>query len=132
MINTPARGGAKPMTGDAPSALPLTSTAFHILITLTSGPFHGYAIKREVEERTAGVVRLGAGTLYHALKSLNSRGLVAETDPPDAEAAATSRWRFHRITPEGRRVLVAECRRLEGDLRYARAKLAAAEAEGSS
>ena len=115
---------------DPPTALPLTPTAFHILVTLTDGALHGYAIKREVEERTEGVVRLGAGTLYHALRSLGNRGLVAETDPPEPEAAGSSRWRFYEITPEGRRVLEAECRRLASDVAYARAKLATVEGGG--
>ena len=117
-------------SGDSPSALPLTPSAFHILVTLTDGALHGYAIKRDVEERTGEVVRLGAGTLYHALGSLGNRGLVNETDPPEPEAAGSSRWRFYEITLEGRRVLEAECRRLESDLIYARAKLAAVEGGG--
>ncbi|MGD2069824.1 MAG: helix-turn-helix transcriptional regulator, partial [Gemmatimonadota bacterium] len=51
---------------DAGSFLPLTPVAFHVLVTLHGAVSHGYAIKRLVEERTDGVVRLGAGTLYHA------------------------------------------------------------------
>lgn len=108
---------------DPISFLPLTPVAFHVLVTLEGGPGHGYAIKRNVEERTQGVVRLGAGTLYHALGSLAKRGLVAECEPPGPEAAGSSRWRFYEITPLGARVLRAELCRLEADVAFARSTL---------
>jgi DNA-binding PadR family transcriptional regulator len=112
------------MTQDHPrSFLPLTPTAFHILVTLEGGVHHGYAIKRAVEERTGGVIRLGAGTLYHTIQSLERRVLIEECDPPSRDVAATSRWRFYRITDLGQRVLRAEVERLEADLGYARAQL---------
>ena len=111
---------------DTLSFLPLTPVAFHILVTLEAGSHHGYAIKREVEARTQGVVRLGAGTLYHAVRSLRQRGLIAECDPPDPKAAGSSRWRFYEITPTGARVLRAEVRRLEGDVTVARSALSRA------
>lgn len=82
---------------DPISFLPLTPVALHVLLTLDGGdPMHGYAIKREVEKRTDGVIRLGAGTLYHALGSLHKRGLIAECEPPprrppEAPAGGSSR-----------------------------------------
>ena len=112
------------MAQSDPSAfLPLTPVALHILVTLEEGVEHGYAIKRIVEERTGGIVRLGAGTLYHALGSLAKRGLVSECPPPRPEAAGSSRWRFFEITSLGRRVLKAEVIRLEADVALARASL---------
>jgi DNA-binding PadR family transcriptional regulator len=111
---------------DPTSYLPLTPVAFHILLALEGGVAHGYAIKRVVEERTRGVVRLGAGTLYHAIGSLAKRKLVAESPPPSPDAAGTSRWRFYQITPLGRRVLRAEVARLEADVAVARGSLDAA------
>ena len=111
---------------DATSYLPLTSVALHVLMTLEEGAAHGYAIKRVVEVRTKGVVRLGAGTLYHAIGSLAKKELVAECAPPKGEAAGSSRWRFYKITPLGRRVLKAEVTRLEADVAYARANLGVA------
>ena len=112
---------------DPISFLPLTPVAFHVLVTLEGGVQHGYAIKRAVEERTAGVVRLGAGTLYHAIQSLRKRELIEECEPPTPEMAGTSRWRFYRMTDLGERVLRAEVGRLEADLRLARAQLYPAE-----
>ena len=116
---------------DPTSFLPLTPVAFHVLLTLESGPQHGYAIKREVEERTNGVIRLGAGTLYHALGSLQKRGLVTECDPPTPEAAGSSRWRFYEIEPLGARVLRAEASRLEADVSFARSRLSPVEGRAS-
>jgi DNA-binding PadR family transcriptional regulator len=110
-------------THDPRSYLPLTPVSLHILLTLEDGVEHGYAIKRIVEERTHGIVRLGAGTLYHAIGSLAKRRLVAECPPPSPDAAGSSRWRFYQITPLGRRVLKAEVARLEADVALARATL---------
>ena len=109
---------------DPISFLPLTPVAFHLLVTLESGPQHGYAVKRSVEERTRGVIRLGAGTLYHAVGSLAKRGLIAECEAPEPETVGSSRWRFYEITSLGRRVLRAELERLEADVAFARSSIA--------
>jgi len=108
---------------DPISFLPLTPVAFHLLVTLESGPQHGYAVKRSVEERTRGVVRLGAGTLYHAVGSLAKRGLIAECEAPEPDTVGSPRWRFYEITPLGRRVLRAELERLEADVAFARSSI---------
>ena len=44
--------------------IPLSAAHFHMLLSLTEGSRHGYGVKREVEERTDGKVRLAAGSLY--------------------------------------------------------------------
>ncbi|HSH75063.1 MAG TPA: PadR family transcriptional regulator [Longimicrobiales bacterium] len=116
-------------TTDPTRLLPLTPAAFHILVSLTDADLHGYAIKRDVEARTGGVVRLGAGTLYHAIGSLGKRGLVEETDPPEPDAGS-SRRRFYRITRLGRRVLELEVQRLAADVEYASGKLVEARGDG--
>lgn len=102
---------------------PLTPATFHILLTLADAVAHGYAIKRTVEERTSGAVRLGAGTLYAGIQRMTETGLIEETDPPDdsGDVEPGSRWRFYRITSHGREVLDAEIARLESDLEAARA-----------
>lgn len=109
------------MPSSSAEFLPLTPATFHILLTLATGPMHGYAIKREVEDRTDGVIRLGAGTLYAGIQRMERDGLIEETDPPEAgEEEPRSRWRFYRMTPLGRDVLRAERARLERDLAFAR------------
>lgn len=102
---------------------PLTPATFHILLSLLHQPAHGYHVKRMVEERTQGAVRLGAGTLYAGIKRMTTGGLIEETEtPPDAgDLDPGTRWRFYSITSHGRDVLKAEMARMESDLEVARA-----------
>ena len=99
--------------------LPLTPATFHILLSLFDGVKHGYRIKRDVEERTDGVVRLGAGTLYEAIQRLDRSGLIGKTKAPADVQTENARWKFYRITAFGRKTLNAELRRLECDVGYA-------------
>ena len=99
--------------------LPLTPATFHILLSLHEGVKHGYRIKREVEERTAGVIRLGAGTLYEAIQRLDRSGLINQTTAPADLENENARWKFYRITAFGRKALTAELRRLESDVGFA-------------
>lgn len=98
------------------SLLPLTPATFHILLSLYDGVKHGYRIKRDVEERTGGVVRLGAGTLYEAIQRLDRSGLIDQTKAPADVQTENARWKFYRITAFGRNALTAELRRLETDV----------------
>ena len=104
--------------------LPLSPVKFHILLALSDGTMHGYGVKREVESRTKGVVRLGAGTLYEAIQRLEQLGLIARANPPEDQTYASSRWRFYSTTRLGRDVLRAELSRLEADVQHARTKVA--------
>lgn len=67
-----------------------------VLLSLSSGPKHGYAITTDVLEQTG--VRLGPGTLYGSLTKLVERGLI-EAVPSDG------RRRPYRITAAGRAAL---------------------------
>ena len=102
---------------------PLTPATFHILLSVAQGPAHGYRIKRAVEERTDGAVRLGAGTLYAGLGRMVRDGLIEETEPPESVGTVepSSRWRFYEITDVGSDILEREIARLEADLQAARA-----------
>ena len=102
--------------------LPLPPATFHILLALADAERHGYAIMQEVAERTDGAVRLGAGTLYGALKRLLEGGLVAEGGERTDPALGDERRRYYRLTPLGRAVARAEARRLEDLGRTARQK----------
>lgn len=104
---------------DAEELLPLPPPVFHILIALAEGPRHGYAIMREVAERTAGRLRLGPGTLYGSIKRMLEQGLIEE-----ARASAETgdeRRRYYRLTRLGRRTAEAEAARLSDVLREAKA-----------
>lgn len=106
------------------SYLPLRSTHFHVLLTLASGPTHGYGIRRAVDERTDGRILLAAGTLYDTLQRLEASELIVETERPADAEDASSRWRFYALTALGREVAHAELARLEADVAAARTELA--------
>ena len=107
------------MTDTPEKHLPLTPAMFHVLVALADGDKHGYAIMKEVEERTVGEVALSAGTLYGLVKRLLDGGLIAETRP---RRGVDSRRRTYRLTELGRRVAEAEAERLERVLALAREK----------
>ena len=104
----------------AESFLPLTPATFHILLSLYEGVKHGYRIKRDVEDRTSGGIRLGAGTLYEAIQRLDRTGLISQTKSPPDVQTENARWKFYRITTFGKKTLNAELRRLEQDVGFAR------------
>lgn len=106
---------------------PLPAAAFQILLSLSDGDLHGYAIMRQVEEQTAGRVRLGPGTLYSSVQALLEAGLIEEVAQAVADESATSdspkdRRRLYRLTTTGRKVARAEAERLADMVRVARAK----------
>jgi len=107
--------------------LPLDPKSFHILVALARGASHGYAIRQEVEARTAGEVRLWPATLYGTLAELARRGLIQETASPGGPDDDPRR-RYYAITALGREVLAAEAARLESLARLARSHLASGEA----
>jgi DNA-binding PadR family transcriptional regulator len=67
-----------------------------VLVSLSDGPKHGYAIQTDIED-FAGI-HLGPGTLYGALNSLERDGLL-EALPSD------QRRQPYRLTIRGRRRL---------------------------
>ena len=96
---------------DPNSFLPLPQTEFHVLVALTGGELHGYAIMGAVEESSGGVVRMGAATLYGTLKRLVDAGLAEESDRrPDK--GDDQRRRYYRLTGLGQLVCWAEADRL--------------------
>jgi len=108
-----------PTTAAPLDLLPLTPVAFEILLSLSADDRHGYAIMRAVDERTNGRTRLHAGSLYRALARLVESGLIEElADPP--KEGADERRRYYRLTQLGRKVGVAEARRLESQVGAAR------------
>ena len=102
---------------DPASFLPLSPPVFHVMVSVADGDRHGYAIIKDVAERTNGGQRLAAGTLYAILKRLLDDGLIAEVQDADAD---DERRRYYRLTPMGRRVARAEVERLEGAVASAR------------
>jgi DNA-binding PadR family transcriptional regulator len=92
--------------------LPLTPSAYHILLALAGGEKHGYAVMQEVNRLSEGAVRLGPGTLYRSLKGLLDQGLIAESGERPDPAHDDERRRYYRLTDFGQRVAQAETLRL--------------------
>src|SRR3954464_4293572 len=113
-------GATMPAAEPDPKAfLPLSPPVFHVMVALADGGRHGYAIIKEVAERTGGAQRLGAGTLYAILKRLLDDDLIVEVQGA-LSGASDQRRRYYRLTPLGRRVAKAEVDRLERDVASAR------------
>ena len=102
--------------------LPLTPAVFHILMALSDGEKHGYAIMRIVKETTNGSMVLGPGTLYGAIKRLQTADLIVESDYRPDPVIDDARRRYYKLTDLGRLVLIAESERLAALVDYARRK----------
>jgi len=98
---------------DTQKFLPLKSQWFHIMLSLAGGEQHGYGIMREVLDRTQGKVRLWPATLYGSIKRLIEADLIEESDERPEPELDDARRRYYRLTRLGRRVLDAECERLQ-------------------
>lgn len=107
---------------DPTSYLPLKRAEFHILLVLAGDEQHGYSIMQEVAVLTDGTIRLGAGTLYTAIKRMVDAGLITESDNRPDPALDDQRRRYYRLTELGRRVAVAEAQRLAQLVDIARAR----------
>lgn len=97
---------------DPSSYLPLTAAMFHILLALSEGERHGYAIMRSVEQRSAGKIRLGSGTLYPSIKRMLADGWIEEVGSRYDPDLGGEQRRYYRLTSLGRQVARAEAERL--------------------
>jgi DNA-binding PadR family transcriptional regulator len=93
--------------------LPLKSQWFHIMLSLAGGEQHGYGIMQDVLERTMGKVRLWPATLYGSIRRLTEADLIEESSRRPAPEDDDARRKYYRLTGLGRRVLDAECERLQ-------------------
>ena len=84
--------------------LPLSEASYCILLALAE-PLHGYGIMQKVEAGSDGAVRIGPGTLYGALTTLQKEKLIALFDEVE-------RRKRYALTEKGRSVLAAELARL--------------------
>jgi DNA-binding PadR family transcriptional regulator len=108
-----------PHTPEA-ALLPLPPATFHILLALSTGERHGYAIILDVEARTNGELRLSAGTLYRSIARMVEQGLITEVDKRRTRDD-DERRRYYRITSFGTAVARAEMARLTELVRLAKA-----------
>lgn len=87
------------------SYLPMTETAFYILLSL-SEPRHGYGIAKFVSELTGGRIKLGSGTIYGTLTKMQRDDLIAVFDDSDKRVV-------YEITDNGKNILKAEIERIK-------------------
>jgi DNA-binding PadR family transcriptional regulator len=105
----------------AEAQTPLTPAMFHVMLALSDGSKHGYAILKEVTEQTNGEVQLSTGTLYGIIKRLLENGYIAEVQG-SLRKNDDSRRRYYRLTDAGRQTAIAEAKRLERLVHRARTK----------
>lgn len=85
--------------------VPMTETAFYILLSLTE-PRHGYGIVKHVEEITAGRLVLGSGTVYGTLTKMQKDGVITVF-------ADEQRKTVYEITDAGKELMNAEITRIK-------------------
>lgn len=107
--------------------LPLTEPTFFILLSLASGPLHGYAIMQEVAEMSAGRITLSTGTLYGALKRLMEQRWIERSDENEMDENRGRPRKSYALTDTGRRILNAETERLKRIARLASLRLTGSE-----
>jgi DNA-binding PadR family transcriptional regulator len=88
--------------------------SLYILVSLSAGPKHGYAIMSDVEEISGSP--MGPGTLYGALARLERRGLIESLEPED-------RRRPYRLTGLGASTVRAQLDSLGGFVQTGLARL---------
>jgi DNA-binding PadR family transcriptional regulator len=106
------------------SLIPLKTQWFHIMLSLAGEEQHGYGIMQEVLQRTTGKVRLWPATLYGSIKRMIEVELIEESSERPAPEEDDARRRYYRLTELGRRVLDAECERLQELVRAIQTKRA--------
>src|SRR5437660_11941788 len=99
--------------------LPLPLPVFHMLLALGEGERHGYALKREILQRTGGKLNLASGALYGSINKMLDQGLIAESGERPDSHLDDERRRYYRITPLGVRAAQAEAARLRELVRLA-------------
>lgn len=96
--------------------LPLRTPTFYILLALSTGEKHGYAILKEVEALSAGRVQLSTGTLYEALARLHEQNLIEQVEGGEGDEGQDSHpgrpRKTYRLSHFGLQVLKAEAERL--------------------
>ena len=85
--------------------LPMSETAFYILLSLTK-PRHGYGIIGQVEKMTQGRIRLGSGTVYGTLKKMQRSEVICVYSDEERKTV-------YETTDIGKVLLQAEMKRLK-------------------
>ena len=76
-----------------------------ILRTLLAGPTHGHAVAKHIQRTSEDLLQVETGSLYPALHRLEAKGWIAASWDLSSKG---KRARFYRLTPKGRKQLIAE------------------------
>jgi DNA-binding PadR family transcriptional regulator len=104
--------------------LPLTEATFYILLSLSSGRKHGYAILKDISILSGGILQVSTSTLYGALGRMQERGLIirVENGPDEVSGPGLPR-KTYELTDLGRRILEAELVRMRRQMQAAQLSL---------
>jgi DNA-binding PadR family transcriptional regulator len=105
---------------DVKRLLPLTPAVFYVLLSLSSGPKHGYAIMQETNTLSEDSFQMGPATLYSTIQRLVALQLIDEIADDQAE---DSRRRYYELTKMGRLLLETDVSRMGALARMAAARL---------
>jgi len=105
---------------DAEQFLPLTTLAFEVMLSVAEGQLNGYEIMTIIEQRTNGRLSPNPGTLYRALDRLLNEGLLEAIE--NHSGSSQDNRRLYRLSKLGMRVAEAEARRLEDQVKAAKAR----------
>lgn len=100
---------------------PLKPTQHLILLLLAEEPTYGVALMERLEARSAGAIRLNAGSLYRTSAALVDDGLVAPLEGESRPEGAGAPRKLYGVTPRGLDALKAEAKRQAELLDAARA-----------
>jgi DNA-binding PadR family transcriptional regulator len=103
---------------------PLTEATFYILLSLSPGPKHGYAIMKEVKELSHGRIVFSTGTLYGALRRLLEQAWIIRVEDPEPNPTDRER-KAYSLTEVGREMVSAEIERLRSLLMIAQKRISA-------
>jgi PadR family transcriptional regulator len=100
------------MRHEPPSRVGLLQGTLELLIlrSLLAGPTHGHAIAKHIQRTSEDLLQVETGSLYPALHRLEAKGWIAASWELSEKG---KRARFYRLTPLGRKQMVAERSRCE-------------------
>src|SRR5262245_22204167 len=78
-----------------------------VLAVLERGPAHGLEVLKRLEAAGSGALSLKEGSLYPALYRMEAGGLLKADWEDNAERIRGPRRRIYRLTPKGKKQLVA-------------------------
>ncbi|MCK5113719.1 MAG: helix-turn-helix transcriptional regulator [Phycisphaerae bacterium] len=81
-----------------------------ILVILQEGQSYGYEIIQTLNDRAAGVLKMGEGTAYPVLHRLEERELIISRW---TKAQNGRKRKYYRLTPKGRRTLAQNVQQWE-------------------